>query len=450
MSTVHADHIEILADSVLVIDLTITDDRAVSLVRRAGSTGGAAVVRNMISLGATGLEAMSDAQHLDFVREQVSGLMMKTEGAVDRLGERLLLRADEKFDPARPGSYSQQVKAEVDRARGELTRAVQEAATQIRDDEAKLRRELDGSLNPSVQGSCTQLALKAIEEILAKVRTDFDPENKNGHAAHLTSQLESYAAAGGPFEARLKAELKEAQSEILEELRALRDAVVREQTVRTTKPAVIGDDFEGAVEATLAQLARHAEGDWVQNVSREVGEVTDARSGDFDYHLGGGGVIAIEARNRQGVVALGGKTGVLEELKKAKANRKADFAVYCVASEDALPEQVGYLQRYDDRIVCCFGTHGEILVLAVKFARLCFMKQQELADGAHADIARAALDDIQRKVTTLAAVKRWCTNISESAEKIRGHVGGVMVDVSEAVERAAAALAPSDERSELQ
>ena len=122
--------------------------------------------------------------------------------------------------------------------------------------------------------------------------------------------------------------------------------------MRATKPTVIGDDFEAAVEAALAHLARHADGDWLQNVSRKVGEATDAKSGDFDYHLAGGGIIAIEARNRQGTITLGGKTGVLEELKKAKANRKADFAVYCVAHEEALPDQVGYLQRYDDRIVC--------------------------------------------------------------------------------------------------
>ena len=232
-----------------------------------------------------------------------------------------------------------------------------------------------------MQGSCTQLAVQAIQEILAKVATDFDPANKNGHAARLASQLDAYAAAGGPFEARLKAELKLAQSEIVAGFRSVRDVVVREQTVRATKPTVIGDDFEAAVEAALAHLARHGDGDWLQNVSRKVGEATDAKSGDFDYHLAGGGIIAIEARNRQGTITLGGKTGVLEELKKAKANRKADFAVYCVAHEEALPDQVGYLQRYDDRIVCCFGSHGEILALAVKFARLCLIQQQDIPNG---------------------------------------------------------------------
>jgi hypothetical protein len=444
MTTVHTPQVEVLPDCLLVSDLAITDERAIALVRRAGDESAAAVLLNMISVGATGLEAMSDAQHLDFVREQVSGLMIKTERAVDLLGERLIRQADEKFDPAQSGSYSHQIASEVNRARVELTHALQQAVAQIREDEAKLRRELDGSLNPSVQGSCTQLAVQAIQEILAKVATDFDPANKNGHAARLASQLEAYSAVGGPFEARLKAEFKLAQSEIVEELRCVRDVVVREQTVKATKPTVIGDDFEAAVEAALAHVARHADGDWLQNVSRQVGEATDAKSGDFDYHLAGGGVIAIEARNRQGTITLGGKTGVLEELKRAKANRKADFAVYCVASEEALPEQVGYLQRYDDRIVCCFGSHGEILALAVKFARLCLIQQQHIPNGANADTARAAIEEIQRKVATLAAVKRWCSNISESADKIRAHVGGVMVEVSETVERAVAALRSED------
>jgi hypothetical protein len=240
---------------------------------------------------------------------------------------------------------------------------------------------------------------------------------------------------------RLKAELKVARDEITEELRALRDLVVREQTVRVTKPAALGDDFEAAVEAALSQVARHGDGDWVENVSRAVGEATNAKAGDFDYHLDAGGVIAIEARNRQGTIGLGGKSGVLEELKKTKANRRADFAIYCVANEDALPDQVGYLQRYDDRIVCCFGSHGEILALAVKFARLCMLYQRSLSDGADAEAARSAIEEIQRKVATLSTVKRWCSNITESADKIRAHVGTITIEVAELAERALVALA---------
>lgn len=88
--------------------------------------------------------------------------------------------------------------------------------------------------------------------------------------------------------------------------------------LRVAKPRVIGDDFESAVEATLSELARHNDGDWIENVSRTVGEATNAKSGDFDYHLGEGPVIAIEARNRGAAVTLGGKTGVLEELCKIR------------------------------------------------------------------------------------------------------------------------------------
>ena len=121
MTTVHTPQVEVLPDCLLVTDLAITDERAIALVRRAGDEVAAAVLLNMISVGATGLEAMSDAQHLDFVREQVSGLMIKTERAVDRLGECLIRQADEKFDPAQSGSYSHQIASEVNRARVELT-----------------------------------------------------------------------------------------------------------------------------------------------------------------------------------------------------------------------------------------------------------------------------------------------------------------------------------------
>jgi hypothetical protein len=432
--------IEITDDALVVRELIVEDERAVSLVRRAGGEMAVPTVVSMIRVGAEGLEAMSDVHHLDFVREQVNGLLVKTERVVDQLAERITRQADAKFDPTHPGSYSQQIAQEVDGARLEIAQAVREAVAQIKLDEDRLKKDLDGSLNPSVNGSTTQIAIQAMQSLLERVESGFDPTNKNGHAARLLGELDRYSGSGGPFEARLKAELKVARDEIGQELRALRDLVVREQTVRVTKPAVLGDDFEAAVDAALAQVARHGDGDWVENVSRAVGEATNAKAGDFDYHLGAGGLIAIEARNRQGTISLGGKAGVLEELKKTKANRRADFAIYCVAREESLPDQVGYLQRYDDRIVCCFGSHGEILALAVKFARLCMLYQRNVSDGADAEAARSAIEEIQRKVATLSTVKRWCSNITESAEKIRAHVGTVTIEVAELAERALAAL----------
>ena len=444
MSAVANTRVEICGSVLLVSDLEVDDERAVSLARRAGPSGAVVALLSMIRVGAEGLEAMNDMNHIDFVREQINGLMNKTERAVELLGDRLVQQADAKFDPALPGSYSHQVAEAVNRARTEITNALRDSVTQIKDDEARLKKDLDGALNPSVSGSATQLAVEAIQSLLGKVEKDFDPANKNGHAAHLIAELDQYSASGGPFEARLKAELKVSRLEIVEELRALRDLVVREQTVLATKPASIGGEFEAAVEMALSQVARHGDGDWVQNVSREVGEATNAKSGDFDYHLGVGGTIAIEARNRQGRIGLGGSSGVLEELKRARANRKADFAIYCVASEDALPEQVGYMHRYDDRIVCCFGSHGEILGLAVKFARLCLLYERKTSEGVDAEVLRSAIEEIQRKVATLRTVKRWCSNITESADKIRAQVGTVAIEVAEIVERALAALSRQD------
>lgn len=440
MTSVYAPNIEITDEMLVLHELIVEDERAVSLVRRAGEEMAVPTVVSMIRVGAEGLEAMGDVHHLDFVREQVTGLMVKTEHAVDQLADRIARQADAKFDPAQPGSYSHQVAKEVDRARLEIGQAVRDAVAHMKDDEQRLKKELDGSLNPSVQGSATQIAIQAMQGLLGKVESDFDPANQNGHVARLLAELQRYAAAGGPFEARLRSELKLARDEITEELRALRDLVVREQTVRITKPAALGDDFEAAVDAALSQVARHADGDWVEDVSRAIGEATNAKAGDFDYHLGVGGVIAVEARNRQGTISLGGKTGVLEELKQMKANRKADFAIYCVAREEVLPDQVGYLQRYDDRVVCCFGSHGEILALAVKFARLCMLYQRSVSDGADAEAARSAIEEIQRKVATLSTVKRWCSNITESADKIRAHVGTVTIEVAELAERALAVL----------
>jgi hypothetical protein len=434
--------VEIVGESLLIHDLRVDDERATDLVRRTSPLEAVDTVVAMIRVGAEGLGAMGDFQHLDFVREQVSGLLAKTEHAIDRLADRLIAKADDKFDPARPGSYSQQMGAEVDRARREVMDAVDKAATQIRDDEGRLRKDLESTLSPHAPESATRLALDAIGGVIDGVQRDFDPANKDGHLGRLVNELDEDAASGGPFEARLKDELRIVKGELTEELRALRDLVVREQAVRMSKPSVIGDDFEAAVESGLSAVARHTDGDWVENVTKEIGEATDARAGDFNYHLAEGHLIAIEARNRSGTVTLGGRTGVVEGLKRTRDNRKADFAIYCVASDQSLPDQVGYLQRYsDDRIVCCFGSQGEILALAIKFARLCLMQRTSVSDGVDQEQIRSVVEEIQRKVATLGTVKRWCTNISESADKIRSHVGSVATEVSELAERALAELA---------
>jgi hypothetical protein len=433
--------VEIDTEAVLIHDLRVEDERTYEIVKRTSPLEAASTVIAMIRVGAEGLGAMGDFQQLDFVREQVSGLLAKTEHAIDRLADQLVAKADDKFDPAKPGSYSQQIGAEVDRARREVMDALAKATTQIREDEGRLRKDLEGALSPQAPESAARLALDAFAKMIDGVQRDFDPGNKDGHLGRLVQELDGYSASGGPFEIRLKDELRVFKGQLTEELRTLRDLVVREQALRTSKPSILGDEFEAAVEAALSAIARHTDGDWIEDVTKEVGEVTDARAGDFNYHLAEGHVVAVEARNRSGVVTLGGRTGVVEGLKRTKDNRKADFAIYCVASDESLPDQVGYMQRYgDDRIVCCFGTQGEILALAIKFARLCLVQRSAACSGVDEEQLRTVLGEIQRKVATLATVKRWCTNISESADKIRAHVGSVAAEASELTERALAEL----------
>jgi hypothetical protein len=432
--------IDVLPEAIRIHDLTVGDERVRDLIRQANADAPATILA-MLAIGAQGLGAMVDARSIDYVREQVNGLLLKTESAISRLGDRLAAESDEKFDPGRPGSYSQRIAAEVDRARGEINQCLRDTLQQIKNDEAQLRRELDASLNPSVPGSTANVAVATIHKLLEQVNEDFDPTNKNGHVAKLCSTLEQYGSSGGPLEATLRKELKTVQDGVLDELRALRDLVVHQQATRAAKPAAIGEGFETAVETVLEHAARSSDGDWVENMTKKVGEATDAKAGDFDYHLGGGLTIAVEARRRRDRITLGGRGGVLEQLTKTKANRRADFAIYCVADEAVLPDQVGYLQRYGaDRIVCCFGAQGEILALALKFARLLVMAEADHSDAIDSDQIRTALEEMQRKLSSLGAVKRWCTNISESADKIRAHVGTVVIEITELVEQALAAI----------
>lgn len=61
-------------------------------------------------------------------------------------------------------------------------------------------------------------------------------------------------------------------------------------------------------------------------------------------------------------------------------------------------------------------------------------------DGIDTEALRVAIKEIQRKVETLGTVERWCSNITESADKIRAQVASVMTEVSEIAERALASL----------
>jgi hypothetical protein len=72
---------------------------------------------------------------------------------------------------------------------------------------------------------------------------------------------------------------------------------------------------------------------------------------------------------------------------------------------------------------------------------------REARDGAAAEAVQSAIEEMHRKVATLSTVKRWCSNITESADKIRAHVGSVTIEVAEIAERALAALSSESDRT---
>ena len=183
-----------------------------------------------------------------------------------------------------------------------------------------------------------------------------------------------------------------------------------------------GDDFEEDVKAMIEDLVSHTPHTYDYTGDTE-GELTGREVGDFVIDLGDTGQrIVVEAKSNKSY----NKPDIKREMKDAIDNRMADFGIFVTECESYVPNEVGYLQEFDQQYVAVALCEDEDDEIDPRLFRIGYNWAKMRAAQAAID-TKASLDPetIQTKVEEVNAaidqfqeIKKKCTNIKKGAQGI--------------------------------
>ena len=206
-----------------------------------------------------------------------------------------------------------------------------------------------------------------------------------------------------------------------------------------------GREFEDRCADGLA-LAAKASGDALDRTGDEAGLAGASRKGDFVTTLSGSGArVVFEMKDKDRI----GMAEIRKELKAAMDNRDAAYGVLVAKKRSSLPDGIGWFNEDVDgaTLACAVEDdegnavmNGEMVVMAYRWARARASAIAELA--ASVAPAEGAVDvqgiaqkakEIGERVAGLSKVRRECTTIENSAEKIRKMVKDAEGDTAASV-----------------
>lgn len=224
---------------------------------------------------------------------------------------------------------------------------------------------------------------------------------------------------GSPLHA-LRAYLDRTLAEIRDTLKA-REAA-REVAAKGTQK---GREFEEQCEADLNEAAR-PHSDAIDKTGDVAGRAGRSKKGDFVATLDGSGRrIVFEMKDVDRI----GPTMIKAELKEAMDNRDAAYGVLVAKSRASLAGSIGWLNEYDgNKLVCAVedgegnpAMDGEMIQVAYRWARARAAGEAQEARAGEVDAAlvEEKAREISDHIDEARSIKRECTNIDRSSEKIR-------------------------------
>jgi len=325
-------------------------------------------LKRALHVGIIALQGMETRLHVDFVRGEFERMQTEIETEFEKVfaDKGLLLLS-------------------LDRYLGE---------------KGELKRSLDAHFGE--QGSVIFKILNPDDETtpLGKFRKQIQLEldvNREGTAFH-----------------KLSTAMESGFKEVLIALRAA-EAVEEERDKGTAK----GGDLEDYVFEELSRISRPFE-DTVEHVGREKGPLGDVGDVLIRINPADTGTLArsiiVEVKNRS--VAMRGKSDFRKELKRAKENRNAHYAIGAVQASK-IPTECGCWRGYDgDYSICAVSIDEEPLALEVayKMARM-IVRLSALKDEVKFDSSqfKAKIKEIEGQLDVFGAVKR---NLSGATKQI--------------------------------
>lgn len=325
--------------------------------------------------------------------------------------------------------------ANVDLVRSEFGRMVEQmAATQARAAEA-----LDASLRATFADGEGKLP-RTLEDFLGDsgklqrlTGALFDPNRRDSAIGQLNDMLGRYFDGDGSRLAQLLDPTREAsplyqfRNEVSGEFRSLGERIAaleaasRARADERARGTAKGVEFEDAVEAGLAELARGV-GDFLERTGTEAGDALRSKKGDFVLTIDPSRTsgrelrVVIEAKDR----SLSRRV-LAEELTAARANRGAAIALAVFTPEHA-PAGVSPFALVGSDVYAVYDPEadgGVGLEAAFRVARvMALLTLRET--GGQVDVAAIgeALQDVQFAVDNVRKMKARLTNIGSAAQEI--------------------------------
>ena len=382
-------------DVTRITDLTITDPVVAGLLGRQEEAGRAEGVRRMLVVGARGLTSMGLGVDIDDIDRRVG-------------------RA---------------VSDALDRGRQGMSALLDQ-----------LIREVGSVFDPDTAGSVIDRSLRQLEAFRQELTAAIDPKRVDSHTAALIQGVAAMLGPGGALEERLRRELDPTQegSPLGSSLRRLEEKLSElvERWIATEARATEaeagtrkGFDYEEDLDLRLRAWARPRSAR-VERTSRSSGDLGGGLVGDFLIEMPSGTRMVVEAKNTASL-SLNGTSGILEEMRRARHNRRAEVGV-CVSRLPAFPAEVGTLGVYDDNVLVVDEADGILLEAALTLAAA----YAEMARRAPAviDVAAIAsrLDRIRSLAVQLSSQRRALTDIISSVEKVRSGLESLRQELMEA------------------
>ncbi len=308
------------------------------------------------------------------------------------------------------------------------------------------QRELGLALDPEVRSSITARMVAELGSVHRNLLDGLDPERRDSTTARFVTELNGLLGPGGQLESRLAAALDPAADGSLlsgllttveTRFRELRDLIVGAgaQRVEAQRGTAKGFAFEDVVESCLRTEARALGGAIVERTSLEPGSLgAGSVVGDCVMTLPDGTRNAVEAKHT-GRIALAGKDGILQELDRAMANRRAEWGL-CVSHDAAYPDEVGMLGIYGNRVLVVDDGSGELVRVALRWIGAA--AHRAAADPSHIDVEALSdeLERIRSLATRFSRTKRALTAVQSNIEAVRGELDELRAELLDGVDDA--------------
>jgi hypothetical protein len=434
--------VRVTPERVLIEQVECADPGVVSLLADTSEPARPELVCRALAVGAVGLRAMGAAGQVEVVEREFGKLSDRFDAALTAVETSLLERVRTTFDPGQAESVSARLAASV-------AEAHQAATTTIEQARGELTKLIADSFNPDLATSCVYRIAKLTADTRVELDRAFDPAYEGSHLAKLAALVDSYFGWNGSLADLVADHVNPVKEELLKALQGLRELIAGQAAAageRDRSPAS-GLDFEDDVYGVLCRLAI-AHGDTVERVGTQPGDSGRSKQGDFVVQLPSGSRFVVEAKKRSARLPLRGDKGLLAILQGSMVNRAASFAIAVAPDSAAFAKEVGAFNEYDgDKVVCQFGTDGELLEVAYRWARTVLLTGARADERADTAVAGEAVEEARRAARELARIEAKAKAIAQGADDIQSMLTFQLRRITTALDAAAGALSCRDDRA---